>query len=178
MHNIPENEIQLFINDQLFLDTLLMNIRGQTISYSSFKKKQNDKKEMQLADDILKLDQNLTEDKTQELEKLKLELTELRQIKVKGAVIRSRATNLLEGEKPTKYFCALETHNYLSKIIRTLETSDGQILTDQHDILKESKNFYENLYSNKDYPLAETNLTEYLKNVNLPKVTDNESNQL
>ena len=48
-----------------------MEIRGQTISYSSFKKKQNDKKEMQLADDILKLEQNLTEDKTQELEKLK-----------------------------------------------------------------------------------------------------------
>ena len=71
LHNIPENEIQLFINGQLFLDTLLMEIRGQTISYSSFKKKQNDKKEMQLADDILKLEQNLTEDKTQELEKLK-----------------------------------------------------------------------------------------------------------
>ena len=82
LHNIPENEIQLFINDQLFLDSLLMEIRGQTISYSSFKKKQNDKKEMQLADDILKLEQNLNEDKTQELEKLKLELIELRQIKV------------------------------------------------------------------------------------------------
>ena len=75
-----------------------MEIRRQTISYSSFKKKQNDKKEMQLADDILKLEQNVTEDKTQELEKLKLELTELRQIKVNGAVIRSRATNLLEWE--------------------------------------------------------------------------------
>ena len=36
LHNIPENEIQLFINDQLFLDILLMEIRGQTISYSSF----------------------------------------------------------------------------------------------------------------------------------------------
>ena len=87
---------------------------------------------MQLADDILKLEQNLTEDKIQELEKLKLELTELRQIKVKGAVIRSRATNLLEGEKSTKYVCALETHNYLSKIIPKLETSDGRILTDKH----------------------------------------------
>ena len=54
-----------------------MKIRGQTISYSSFKKKQNDKKEMQLADDILKLEQNPTEDRTQELQKLKLEQTEL-----------------------------------------------------------------------------------------------------
>ena len=113
---------------------------------------------MQFADDILKLEQNLTEGKTQELEKLKLELTELRQIKVKGAVIRSRATNLSEGEKPTKYFCALETHNYLRKIIPKLETSDGRIWTDQHDVLKESENFYKNLYSNKDDPLM-----EYLK---------------
>ena len=45
--------------------------------------KKKKKKEMQLADDILKFEQNLTEDKTQGLEKLKLELTELRQIKVK-----------------------------------------------------------------------------------------------
>ena len=77
-----------------------------------------------------------------ELEKLKLELTELRQIKVNGAVIRSRTTNLLEGEKPTKYFCSLETHNYLSKIIPKLEMPDGQFMTDQWDILKESEVFF------------------------------------
>ena len=155
-----------------------MEIRGQTISYSSYKKKQNDKKEKQLAEGILKLEQNLTEDKTQALENLKLELTALRQVKVKGAVIRSRATNLLEGEKPTKYFCSLETHNYLSKIVPKLETSDGKIFTDQHAILKESENFYKKLYSNKDDTLSEINLREYLQNINLPKLTDNESNQL
>ena len=78
----------------------------------------------------------------EKLENLKLELTELRQIKVNGSVIRSRVTNLVEGEKPTKYFCFLETHNYLSKIIPKLETLDGRIITDQHDILKESELFY------------------------------------
>ena len=141
LQNIPDSEIQLTVNDQLFLDTLLMEIRGQTISYSAYRKKQNDKKEMHLAEKILKLEQNLTQDKMGELEKLKSEMTELRQIKVKGSVIRSRATNLLEGEKPTKYFCSLETHNYLSKIIPKLETVDGRIITDQHEILKESEVF-------------------------------------
>ena len=53
LQNIPDSEIQFRINDQLFLDTLLMEIRGQTMSYSSYKKKQNDKKEMQLAEKIL-----------------------------------------------------------------------------------------------------------------------------
>ena len=145
-----------------------MEIRGETISYSSNKKKQNDKKETQLAANILKLEQNLKEDNLQELEKLKLELTELRQTKVKGAVIRPQATNLLEGEKPTKYFCSLETHNYLSKIIPRLESSEGRILIDQNEILKEAENFYRNLYSNKDDPLSEINLKEYLKDTNLP----------
>ena len=133
LHNIPESDLQFSINDQLFLDTLLMEIRGETISYSSHKKKQNDKKETQLAANILKLEQNLKEDNLQELEKLKLELTELRQTKVKGAVIRSGAANLLEREKPTKYFCSLETHNYLSKIIPRLETTEARILTDQNE---------------------------------------------
>ena len=61
LHNIPECKLQFSINDQLFLDTLLMEIRGQSISYSSYKKKQNDKKEKQLAEGILKLEPNLTE---------------------------------------------------------------------------------------------------------------------
>ena len=38
---IPDEEIQFTINDQLFLDTLLMQIRGKLISYSSHKRKRN-----------------------------------------------------------------------------------------------------------------------------------------
>lgn len=33
---IFDSEIQFTINDQLFLETLLMEIRGKTISHSSF----------------------------------------------------------------------------------------------------------------------------------------------
>ena len=114
----------------------------------------------------------------EKLENLKLKLTELRQIKVKGSVIRSRATNLVEGEKPTKYFWFLETHNYLSEIIPKLEKADGRTITDQHDILKESELFYKKLHSNKDDPVAEINIKEYLKDVYVQKLTQNESNQL
>ena len=34
--NIPNDKIQFTINDQLFLETLLMEIRGKSISYSCF----------------------------------------------------------------------------------------------------------------------------------------------
>ena len=40
LNDIPDNEIEFNINDQLFLETLLMTIRGNTIKYSSIKKKE------------------------------------------------------------------------------------------------------------------------------------------
>ena len=39
--NIPNQDIVFNINDQLFLETLLMMIRGNTIKYSSIRKKIN-----------------------------------------------------------------------------------------------------------------------------------------
>ena len=41
VRNNENCHIQLKISDQLFLKTLLIEIRGKTISYSAFKKKQN-----------------------------------------------------------------------------------------------------------------------------------------
>ena len=43
--NIPDNEISFTINDQLFLEVLLMEIRGQSISHSSYVKKNKNKRE-------------------------------------------------------------------------------------------------------------------------------------
>jgi hypothetical protein len=50
-----------------------------------------------------------------------------------------------EGEKPTKYFCGLESKIF-SKIIPKIEKDDGKTITKQFDILKETKVFYEELY--------------------------------
>ena len=40
LERIPNEEIQFTVNDLLFLDTLLMEVRGQSIPYSSYKNKQ------------------------------------------------------------------------------------------------------------------------------------------
>ena len=64
-------------------------------------------------------------------------------------MIRSRATFLNENEKNSKYFLNLEKRNYNTKCIKKLLTDKGSI-TDEKDILKEEKRFYQNLYnSNK-----------------------------
>ena len=59
--NFNHEDIQFTINDQLFLDTstLLMEIRGKTISYSSFKKKESDKREREIIQEIEKIEQSL-----------------------------------------------------------------------------------------------------------------------
>jgi hypothetical protein len=44
--NIPDNEISFVINDQLFLEVLLMEIRGESISHSSYVKKNKREKEL------------------------------------------------------------------------------------------------------------------------------------
>ena len=59
LNNIPDDELQFTINDQLFLDTLLMELRGKSISYSSHKKKRRDEKENTLISNICKLEQDL-----------------------------------------------------------------------------------------------------------------------
>ena len=38
VNDISDNDIVFTINDQLFLETLLMTIRGDTIKYNSVKK--------------------------------------------------------------------------------------------------------------------------------------------
>ena len=102
--NIPDNEIQFVINDQLFLETLLMEIRGKSISYSSYVKKKKMEKETKLMDEISRLESNIDEHHIENLNSKQRELEELRKEKLKGAFIRSRAKWVEEGEKPSKYF--------------------------------------------------------------------------
>ena len=99
--------MQFQIDDDLFLETLYMRIRGESIKFASNLKKMNDSQEKELKKDIEILESNsslsreILDDKKQELEKL-------REHKLKGHLIRSRLNWLNEGEKPSKYFCNLE----------------------------------------------------------------------
>ena len=54
-------------------------------------------------------------------------------------MLRPRVQYIKQGEKPTKYVCALEKHNYVSKMIANLELNNGRKINNQEDILKETK---------------------------------------
>ena len=93
--------IQFTISHQLFLETLLMEIRGKTISHSAYKKKKEKEKEDSLQKAIANLEKS-SEINFDLLEIKKEELENVRKEKIKGIIIRSRVKWAEEGEKPTK----------------------------------------------------------------------------
>ena len=101
--------LELVINDALFLDTLLMEIRGKTIAYSSYKKKESEKVENELITEIQDLEDKLNENGNIDLlQTKKEELQSIRKNKIDGMIIRSKTQWSLEGERNYKYFCNLE----------------------------------------------------------------------
>ena len=52
LNSVSNADIQFTINDQLFLETLLMEIRGKSISYGSYKKKMNNKRELEIKSEL------------------------------------------------------------------------------------------------------------------------------
>ena len=57
----------------------------------------------------------LTEDEKGKLEHDRQELIAIREKRMEGVLLRSRARWIAEGEKIKKYFCGLEKRNYISK---------------------------------------------------------------
>ena len=127
---------------------------------------------------ISDLEKDLTHENVESLDNLKDKLYEIRKEKVKGAVIRSRAINLLNDEKPTQYFCSLESHNYACKIIPKIQKENGEIITDQNQILRETGQYYEQLYKSKEDDLTYINLNDIFSGHNIPKLNKNESDNL
>ena len=58
---IPACELELIINDQLFLEVLLMEIRGETIRFIKERNKNNKQRENNLEKDIQNLEKELSE---------------------------------------------------------------------------------------------------------------------
>ena len=69
----------------------MMEIRGKSISYASYRKKAKNKEEKELIFKIQNLEDNLVEENIPKVEKLKQELNNLREDKMQGYLVRSRA---------------------------------------------------------------------------------------
>ena len=171
-----KNEMHFTISDQLLLDVMLMKIRGKTISYASYKTRKNKEMEERLDKKINELKKNLilTEEQKTELNESKESLTKIREKRMEGVLIRSKARWIEDGEKITKYFCGLEKRNYINKSMNKLINTKGIEITDQNDIMGEVTEFYQKLYEEK--PVENCKIPQIVKNLTI--LSDEQSHSL
>ncbi len=91
----------------------------------------------------------LDENEKNQLSNSKADLIVLREKKMEGVLLRSRARWIADGEKVTSYFCSLEKRNYVNKRIIKLECN-GTTIYDENKIVKEVNCFYKKLYEEKE----------------------------
>ena len=168
---VPNDMIQFTISDQLFFEMLLLKIREKTISYSCFKKKVETEREKELEARIKQLNESINNDNLEELEQSRIQLQELRDRKVEGMIVRSRTKWIQDGEKPSQYFCSLESRNFTDRSMNYLENNKGEIISDQYAVLKEVESFFRQLYSQRI--VKNVDLGHILKETN--KLSDEES---
>ena len=177
--------LPLQINSELFLDTLMMEIRRATILYSAEKKRNRMSEELLLNHEIEILENNIQnvgrndQRILEELQTKKDALENLYKYQAQGAFIRSRTTYKVEGEKPTRMFCALERYNGIQKYVPQLlvMNPEGQeiLITNQQDVEKQIITFYKNLFHNKDDLIEINSIETFLGpnySTNIPKLNE------
>jgi len=104
-----------------------MEICSKTIQYSKNKRLILKRQEIELQEEIQKLDQQICDNQyfNQNLlnnyKLAKKELKDMYDSKGKEAMFRSKARWFEQGEKPAKYFFNLEKQNYDRKIVKELK---------------------------------------------------------
>ena len=105
------------------------------------------------------------------LEALRSEQKQLYELKASGAKIRSRAKWEEFGEKPTRYFHALEERNYSDRTWDSIKDKDGQVHSGIDDILRIQLEFYEDLYKAREQEPTEEEEKYFLDAIEV-KVTE------
>ena len=97
---------------------------------------------------------------------------------MKGSIVRSRTEWLTYGEKPTNFFCGLENKNYVNKTIKKIVNNNNESITNQKEILKTVKQYYDDLFSNKDHELQDVDMESLFENEHITKLTDKQKNSI
>lgn len=171
--------MQYKISDDTLFEMILMSCRNTAISYAAFRKKHMNQQEETLVKDIAAAETDFSEtndpEAAQHLQAMKTELEQIREEKLEGAKVRSRGHWALEGERPTAYFCGLESRNFSEKFIPRLRTQDG-FVSKQQDILNATADHFTKLFHSnacEDDGKIKVFLGEALKD--LPQLSEEES---
>ena len=176
INGIRDEDLLFSVDDDIFLDFLLMKLRSKTISYATMKKRKTEEEEKQLELEIRRIQtkENIVTDDINVLETKKEQLKKIREKRMEGVLLRSRARWIAEGEKVSNYFCNLEKRHFVSKNMSRLIDRHENVLTNQKDIIHEVQSFYKSLYEKSDVENCE--IKDLVNDI--PTLTDLKANKL
>ena len=166
------------IDRRVSWELIKYEIRKYCIKYGAKKRKEMNVNTGNLLKQLNDLEDKLGTSPTlvnkEAYETVKDQLNEIEMERSRGAILRSKAQWIEEGEKPTRYLFNLEKRNYIKKHIRRLKLPDGTIINDPEEILQTQKSFYEALYTSKIYD--NVNEIAYFMGSNVPTLNEDLKN--
>ena len=123
-------------------------------------------------------DKNPSSKNLNDLEILQTDYDRMYEFIAQGAIVRSRATWYVYGEKSNKHFLNLENSRKKKSCIRKLNTKNDKSTTNPKEILNEIQLFYANLYDKKVDHLDENLIDPFLGTVNTSKLTDEQRDSI
>ena len=184
MNSLIDEFLQHHINENPVIKWELLKVKIREISIQFSKslaiKKRNRSidfyQKLNACESALANDPNNVE-LQRECNKLKTNIEIMEQDRLKSSQIRIKQKFISEGDKNSKFFFNLEKSQASSKLITSLHLDNGNIITDQFDILQSQKEYYEKLYNqNKNEDNIDQNLDTFLRNCSIPILTDQDSN--
>ena len=173
---VKENPAQaeLTISASLFFEVLMLTIRRETVSFGIKKKKLEREQERELETEIGELEKELDEKGYRkicdQLQKAKEQLEKIREKRLTGSLVRSRAIWRENSEKPSKYFLTLEKRRYDSRRIPAIKTPQG-IIKSQTDILKAFEEHFRYRFGPQSSDEEQETATDYLVESELCEVS-------
>ena len=154
-----EYQNDTFVKYALMWEMIKLNIRKQSLKYSTIKKAKISRREEEIEKEINRLQclietsnmkEKDKEDTLNALDTKKSELEKIIEYRTKGSILRARCKWHNEGEKNTKYFLSLEKRHYNQGAISQLKLENETFVTTDKEILSECETFYNNLYSSNN----------------------------
>lgn len=142
-----EKESRMYVEDKrIWWENVKFLVKKITIKYCTLKHKCKRNKEKRIRERLEKQIDDEVQD-VQKIKEIQEELKEIEENKYKGAMLRSKAKYLVEGEKCTKFFFDLERKKGRSEMIKGIKKGNGEIIETSGEILNETREYFEKLFS-------------------------------
>lgn len=141
-----EKEDGMYVEDKrIWWENVKYEIKKFSIKYSKTVQRVKRKKEKEIRMELREEQQKRSGD-IQKIIVLEEKLKKIEEGKCKGAMMRSKAKYIVEGERCTKFFFNLEKSKGKAELMKEIKRKDGKTVKGTEEILKEIKCYYEDLF--------------------------------